>query len=400
MRALIVEDGLSRQALAAARALSADGWSVGVGSPRLDRCVCAVSRAVSAWHPVPAAESSLSGFLEGVQAAVDAGRYDVVFGARDFDVAALSYHRKSIPAVIPYAANESVIEAQDKLALSKAATQAGFAVPEMKTRLDEALEAWPGEHIMVKPRVGEALAAGLREGRFPGRSAAVLARDADSARAAAEAIEKAGDMPLFQRPMRGHLGAVIVLADPESNVVFCAQQEAERTWPRGAGISVRARTIAVDQVIRERAQRLVSGLGWFGIAQLQLMRDGGADHLIDFNGRFYGSLALMLGGARANLPAAWARMALGESVPPLSDGIAGVRYQWLWGDVRRAMGDRQGGLVADLAGSLAYARGAAHSVSSLRDPKPAARYLGIQVRRRLGKAASAAAAREEGEGPS
>lgn len=384
MRALIVEDGLSRQALAAARALSADGWQVGVGSPERDRCVSACSRAVSAWHPIPLAESSMPGFVTGLKAAVEAGGYDVVFGARDFDVAAISYHRQEIAAEVPYAPHESVIQAQDKLALNRLAIAAGFAVPEMHTHLDAALREWPDEGFMVKPGVGEALGKGLRTGRFPGRGSAVLAENAEAARQAAAAIQAAGDTPVFQRPLRGHLGALIILADRESRIVFCAQQQAERTWPAGAGISVRARTVPVEGVLRERAQRLVSELKWFGLAQLQLMRDDGEDHLIDFNGRFYGSLALMVGGARVNLPAAWARMAVGEPVPALPANVEGSRYQWLWGDLRRVMTDPQGGTVADLAGSLTYARGAAHSVYSTRDLRPALRYFRIQVRRRLG----------------
>lgn len=384
MRALIVEDGLSRQALAAARALREGGWVVGVGSPKRSGCVAAGSSAVSEWHAVPTPETSLNGFLDGVVAATSAGHYDIVFGARDFEVAALSYHRQEIGAAIPHAPHERVIQAQDKVELMELGRRAGFAVPEIAADAKEALARWPIP-IVVKPRVGAALDQGLRSGRLPGRSGAALAHDAGAVERAVNTIEAARDEPVFQQGLSGRLIAMVVLADADSRVVACVQQRAERTWPRDAGISVRARTTPVDESLRERAQALVSALDWYGIAQLQLLvGDDGEPRLIDFNGRFYGSLALML-GAGVNLPAAWGQMALGQPLSSLPEATLGVRYQWLWGDLRRAGGERRGGLLADVVGSLRYAPGATHSVSSLRDPLPAARYLGIRLRQRAAR---------------
>ena len=51
----------------------------------------------------------------------------------------------------------------------------------------------------------------------------------------------------------------------------------------------------------------------------------------------------------------------------------GVRYQWLWGDLRRAVIEARGGRLADVLGCLAYARGAVHGIWSTEDPWPALR---------------------------
>ncbi|MDQ1650429.1 MAG: hypothetical protein QOG60_2486, partial [Frankiaceae bacterium] len=67
-RVLIVEDGLGPHPLVAARSFGEAGWTVGVGSPvREGRAVS--SRHVSAWHPVPPAETDERTFVAATAAA-------------------------------------------------------------------------------------------------------------------------------------------------------------------------------------------------------------------------------------------------------------------------------------------------------------------------------------------
>ena len=147
------------------------------------------------------------------------------------------------------------------------------------------------------------------------------------------------------------------------------QQVAERTWPQGLGCSVRARTVAVDEEVARKVGALLQELGWQGLSELQfLVPDGGEPQLIDFNGRFYGSMSLAI-GAGVNLPDVWARSVTGRDTPEPRDAAPGVRYQWLEGDLRAAREDSRGPL-RDLFDCLRYAAGARHSVSSLRDPGP------------------------------
>jgi predicted ATP-grasp superfamily ATP-dependent carboligase len=122
---------------------------------------------------------------------------------------------------------------------------------------------------------------------------------------------------------------------------------------------------------------LLVELGWFGLVQLQFIEPpDGAPQLIDFNGRFYGSMALAL-AAGVNLPALWASVATGGRVPPRTDGRPGVRYQHLEGDLQAARAERRGGLTRAMAGCLIYAVRARHSILSLRDPLPGLR-AGLQ----------------------
>jgi len=133
---------------------------------------------------------------------------------------------------------------------------------------------------------------------------------------------------------------------------------------------VRAHTVAVDEELAGRAAALLGELGWQGLSELQfLVPDGGGEpQLIDFNGRFYGSMPLAI-GAGVNLPDIWARSVTSRDVPEPRDAEPGVRYQWLEGDLRAAREDSRG-TVRDLLECLRYAPGARHSVSSLSDPAP------------------------------
>lgn len=135
-------------------------------------------------------------------------------------------------------------------------------------------------------------------------------------------------------------------------------------------MSASAVTVAVDTDLAARAEKLLVGLGWAGLVELQFLTGAdGVPHLIDLNGRFYGSMALA-DVARPGLADAWARQALGLPVPDLADARPGVRFAWAAGDLRRATVERRGGLVRDVARTVAWAATSRKSVWSVADPGP------------------------------
>src|SRR6201999_4342640 len=107
----------------------------------------------------------------------------------------------------------------------------------------------------------------------------------------------------------GRLGAVVVVVDHQGEGVAEVQKQCDRSWPDGAGVTARARTITPDPELAERVRVLVRQLGWFGLAEIEyLLDDQGVPRFTDFNGRFYGGIALA-GHAGVNVAAAWARLA-------------------------------------------------------------------------------------------
>ncbi|MEU6726935.1 ATP-grasp domain-containing protein [Nonomuraea wenchangensis] len=372
MRALIVETGFSRGALAAVRSLAAAGWEVGVGAPT-GAGLASSSRHRRRRHLVPAAHEDRDAFLAAVRRAVRDHGYDVVFGAGEAEVLALSLLRDEVGAIVPHAGHRRVVRAIDKQELSEAAESVGILTARAldpsaldPSALDPSALAGERPPLVVKSR----LHAHPERPGAPPRIDTLVVPGAAAARRRVDEVRRLGGEPRVEEFHEGRLMAYAAVTAVGGRVVCDCMQVASRIWPPGAGASCRAETVRVDPAISDRAARLLAALGWFGLAQLQfVVPEDGRPRLIDLNGRFYGSMALAT-AAGANLPAAWAALAVGHDVPP-TRARPGVRYQWLEGDLRRAAVERRGGLLPDLAGTLRFAAGAVHSTLSLRDPAPA-----------------------------
>jgi len=375
--ALVVEGVDDRAALAACRALAAAGWRVGAASP--PGGLAAASRVLSARHRITPPQEDLNAFASDIRAAVSEGSYEVVFsGGGDAEAMALSLVRDRIGAAVPYGPHESFVRALDKLELARAAAVAGIETPQATEATADALAGNTGPFVIKArlhaPRLG---------GEGPSRLPTTVTADRSEAAAAAEKIRQAGGEPLLQEAVHGTLMAFCCVR-ADGAILGRSQQRAERVWPIEAGVSSRARTVTVDPRIESRVLLLLAELDWSGVAELQFLEPAhGRPQLIDFNGRFYGSLELAV-RAGANLPAVWAAAATGRPLPQERTAQPGYVYQWLESDLRRALAERRGGLVADVAGTLGTALPpTAHSITSRRDPRPLGRALGSLARRGL-----------------
>ena len=325
---------------------------------------------------MPLANADPTGFLRGVQRAVAARNYDVVFGVGDAEVLALSETRAQWPAALPYPEHAVVVACIDKGGFVAAARAAGLRTPE-EHALD-ALPDGPGD-LVVKQRLNGLPGAGK-----------ILARrlaDPHEARAYAQDMQRAGGEPLVQEALDGELLALVLLLAPDGRLVAAAQQRADRIFPPDTGISTRARTEPVDRDLAQRAVQMLRSLGWWGLVELQFIDPvSGRPALIDLNARFYGSLALAV-EAGVNFPDLWARLSAGLPALPPVEARSGVGYQWLEGDLRRAVVQRQGGLLRDVAKALAEAGGTRQSMWDRRDPAPVVRQLSRLAYRGAAKAA-------------
>jgi predicted ATP-grasp superfamily ATP-dependent carboligase len=361
MRALIVETGQARAALAGVRGLAAAGWEVGVAVP--ERSLSTASRWCRRWHRVPPLWDGLDGYVEAIEGATERYGYEVILPAGDAEMLTLSVARDRLSAVVPLPAHPSLMTAVDKLELTRAAARAGLAVPRTWEARDGASSAGEGR-LIVKPRLHS------EPGGPVLRRPAALVRDAASAGAAIARIEQTGGAAVLQEKLNGHLIAWIGLMDVDGSLVTAVQQEARRTHPPDAGVTARGVTVPVSPALTGDAVRLLSALSWTGLAQLQFIvpADGSA-RLVDLNARCYGSMALAL-GAGVNFPALWAAVATGRPVAR-PEPTVGARYQWLEGDLRSAWLERRGGLRRDLGDVLRWSLNAHHSVWSAADPLPA-----------------------------
>ena len=368
MRALIVEDGEQRSALAAVRDLGAAGWSVSVAAPKAP-LFSRRSRWTRAVHLVSDLKENPEGWVRDV-AAIPA---DVIFPSGDAEALALSGSRDRFSGVVALPPHDVLQTVLDKVELQRVAERAGFAVPEL---IDPDNMGRADLPVIVKPR-----RHGVEAGR---RVEASFEGTIEGARERIASMRGSGAEVVVQKAARGSLSAYIAVVDRSGCPVVELRQFADRIWPSTAGVSTRAHTHEVEEGLSRSATKLFQELGWWGLAELQFVGSDGRDLLIDLNGRFYGSLSL---GAHAgiDLARAWAAVALEETVAA-KRARPGVRYQWLEGDLRRALEEGRGSRTRDVASTVAYAFTAGHSVWSWRDPRPAAVHLGRLAGRALRKA--------------
>lgn len=367
MRALLIDQSRDRSTLVAARCLARAGYEV--GSAAHVRSFVSRSRYVRRHHLVRECGEDEDRFVADVAGAVAEGGYEIVFCAYEAGIMALSRRREEIaPAIWPYAEQHVVERAFDKLDLYHAVTAAGLRAPHTEAASEQALDAWEGP-VVVKARqhVPRRFDTGLFDSAAQGRE---LARE----------IRRDGGEPLLQEPVHGRMGAVVIVAGRDGEVLCEVHQEALHTWPPGAGDTVRGLVVGIDPQLSRGVRELVRSLGWFGLTQVEFVRDDdGVPRITDFNGRFYGSMALAT-GAGANLPALWADEALGRERQTLVQARRGARFQWLNRDL--AAGAAAAGPRGAL-GALALVPFASHSMWSARDPMPAVRYLLPEAGRRL-----------------
>ena len=193
-------------------------------------------------------------------------------------------------------------------------------------------------------------------------------------------LRREGAQPLLQECITGQLGAVVVVADHDGNVVAEVQQRCDRSWPAEAGVTARARTITPDAALSEGVGELVRRLGWFGLAEEieYLLDEEGVPRFTELNGRFYGGIALA-DRAGVNVAAAWARLATGRAVAPSPAQRVDARFQWLNRDLAAS---RHAEGVRGMATALALAPGSAHSMFARGDLGPVLRFYVPEMGRR------------------
>jgi ATP-grasp domain-containing protein len=144
-----------------------------------------------------------------------------------------------------------------------------------------------------------------------------------------------GERVIAQELVRGQLLSLALVLDRDGRVVARFQEEATRTWPIEAGSFAATVSVAADERLVAAANSMLAGAGFWGLAQLDLVRTEDATLLLDVNPRFYFCMPLAL-ACGVNLPAAWHAVVEGRPAGLPGAYPTGVRYRWLEGDAYAA----------------------------------------------------------------
>jgi predicted ATP-grasp superfamily ATP-dependent carboligase len=244
-------------------------------------------------------------------------------------------HREGI--TVGCGPEEMLLGAFDKARTLRAAQECGLKIPptQFPESMEECLAA--GEAIgypcVVKPRSSQVWdGAGFRAS--PGVRYAATPADLQ---AAVAKCALGGAWPLIQGFVPGHGRGVFALYDRGRPVTWFAQESLRSVRPMASPNCLR-RSVPLDRVLQEQADRLLTSLGWHGPAMVELRDDGRTDPwLMEVNGRFWVSLQLAV-SAGVDFPRLWVNVLRGERVQGPTSYREGVVLRWLWGDVKRLLG--------------------------------------------------------------
>jgi predicted ATP-grasp superfamily ATP-dependent carboligase len=366
MAVLIVGDSCG--ALAATRELAKAGWTVGIGSNSRIGWASA-SRWSSRWHRIPPPLGDHTEFVEEINRVAKKHNYELVFGAGDAEVLAMSANRERLIPLLPYGTHPTVLSVFDKLELAELTVKAGLRAPVTRSAGNADLSEFDFP-VVVKSRLHWNPGTTNQKTRVKN----TIAYNHDDAVQHAEIMQSVGAEPLFQEFIPGHVETFVALTDRTGKILSQHVQRTTHEHSSESGISARATSVLASEEFTQKVQNLLTDINWFGIASIQFLQpNDGPPVLIDFNGRMYGSLVFANAcGVRAMEN--WARLASGRDIAPAQE-LLGLRYQALEGDLRRAMKVPGMGRISELGSCLAEIGRSVHPVMSWSDPMPTLHYL-------------------------
>ena len=321
---VLILDGFWNKALAAVRSLGGRGFFVAAGEwTRLAPAL--FSRHCRRRFVYPSVTRRPEAFLAALEGELAAGGYDVLLPMELTTQLLVTAHRERLePLVrIPFAEAERTRRVHDKGFLAAFAARHGIACPatvapagaEEAVALADALP-YP---VLVKPRHSSG-----------GRGIVRVDRKADLAAAYAK-VHARFPAPIVQEclPPGGDAIGVAVLmnfaSEPRASFVYRRLRE----YPIAGGPSTLRESIRGPE-LAETAERLLSLLGWVGVAMVEFKVDvrDGRPKLLEVNPRFWGSLqhAILCG---VDFPFLLYRLAVDGDVDRVESYRVGVRSRSL-----------------------------------------------------------------------
>jgi predicted ATP-grasp superfamily ATP-dependent carboligase len=331
---VLVTDGDERPALAVTRSLGRHGIQVIVGHDR-PRSLAGASRYCAGTVTYPSPYTHPEAFIDFLVGLVRRQHIDVVLPVTDVTTHAVAgagetlarYTTTASPALAQFEL------AADKHHLLQRASRCGIPIP--RTQFLDNFRELPGAlsrltyPVVVKPGRSRIRKAG----GWIATSVRYAHNQDELLRLYRETPHLAAHPSLLQDRIVGSGLGLFVLCD-RGRILTAFAHRRLREKPPSGGVSVLCESTAVDPVLYAQAERLLTPLGWHGVAMLEYKQDErtGARVLMEVNGRFWGSLQLAV-DAGVDFPyLAW-RLARGQTVEPPDSYRVGVRTRWFLGDV-------------------------------------------------------------------
>ncbi len=330
---ILVTDGNSRAALAITRSLGEKGHEVYVAAAT-GKSMAGCSKYCHQSHAYPNPADNRAEFLDEIEAIINAHQIEILLPVTDVCLLPVVEEMDRFQTItsVPFAPKSALERAADKAAITRLASEIGVATPRSKT-LDSipptASIDWDGDYpVVIKPARSRVRT-----------DSGWLYTGVDYAYSQSELASKLALLPdsvypvLLQERVKGPGIGLFYCFDKGRRLATFAHRRLHEKPPSG-GVSVLRESIAADPVADEFGKKLLSALGWHGVAMVEFKQDerDGIPKLMEINGRFWGSLQLAI-DAGVDFPELLVRMAAGEDVKPVDQYRIGVRSRWLCGEL-------------------------------------------------------------------
>lgn len=331
---VLITDGNERPALAAVRSLAKKGFEVITGA-ETRRSICSVSRFPSRSFVYPSPLSSTNEFLKVIQRECWDQHVDILLPMTEITTHLILRARALLqPSCrLPFPDFSSFDIVSDKIKLLTLARELNIPIPE--TYFIEKC----GDLESVKEQLRYPIVLKPARSRVFSENGWVIAgvRYANSF----EELTKIRmqervfrEFPfILQEYIKGIGCGIFVLYD-RGTPVTCFAHKRLREKPPTGGVSVLSESVCVDPELREYTERLLSPIGWHGVAMVEFKRcqATGTPYLMEVNGRFWGSLQLAI-DAGVDFPYLLCQLGLGKQITTTNTYRIGIRSRWLLGDL-------------------------------------------------------------------
>ncbi len=330
---ILVTDGECRSALAVTRSLAKRGCRVLVAG-REPRNLSSSSRHCSLGLAVPDPLKDGTAFATAIGEIARRESVEIVFPMTDHSIALLNRSRGLLPrtALLACPPEETMSAISDKSNLYRLAESNDIPFPKT-IRL-----AGPGDlpariglvdryPVVIKPA----------RSRIP-QADGFLSGEVMYASSRGELERLYASRPslrhpsLIQEKIVGPGTGLFTLFDRDRHLALFSHRRLFEKPPSG-GVSVLSESVPLDPAMVEASGRLLSSVGWRGVAMVEFKRDlrDGKAKLMEVNGRFWGSLQLAI-ACGVDFPGLLLDFLTGKQLPPLTAGYPqGHRLKWFFG---------------------------------------------------------------------
>lgn len=330
---VLVTDGENRSALAVTRSLGKRGYNVFVAGREL-RNISACSKFCLKAFKTPDPLNDAGNYFKAIVEIASRENVDIIFPMTEQSIYCLNKARGQLGERIILACPtpEKMEAVSNKYSLFQLAEKLGVAIPETIYVSDA--DDFLGKRIRISgfPVVVKPAYSKIEDGDRIISTGVMYAASQRELNRLYETKPELQYPSMIQELIVGEGTGLFTLFDQDHHLALFSHRRLLEKPPSG-GVSVLSESVYLDGEMVEAAGKLLSAVGWMGIAMVEFKRDkrDGKAKLMEINGRFWGSLQLAVSSG-VDFPSLSLDYHLNKKPSSLLDEYSvGHRLKWFFG---------------------------------------------------------------------